>query len=115
MMGSFFRSPVVMRIIASIALAATALCAGSVGLLGPQSLRAQAVASAPFVHGLGPQGLGYYAVPGVAAAAAGPRLTVPTQARASTSSGGRSVGPGARNWATGNRVPSHRPWLRSRS
>ncbi|MDG3002836.1 hypothetical protein [Paludisphaera mucosa] len=109
------RSSFVKRIVPSLALAATALFAIAIGPLGVSAALAQA-ASAPFVFGFGPQGLNYYAAPGVAAApVAAPRLTVPTQTRAATSSGSRSVGPGARNWATGNRVPSHRPWLRSRS
>lgn len=92
------------------------------------AVAAQAVATSPYVYGYGPQGLGYYLVPTapaavaapaapaatVAPAPAAPRLTVPSQPSRATSGGG-SVGPGARNWATGNRVPSHRPWLRSRS
>jgi hypothetical protein len=89
------------------------------------AMAAQAVATSPYVYGYGPQGLGYYlvptapvavaapAAPAAVAAPAAPRLTVPSQPSQARSGG--AVGPGARNWATGNRVPSHRPWLRSRS
>lgn len=108
-----FRSTVVQRIVPGLALAAAAFYAGATGMAGPGPAvaHAQAAASAPFVQGLGPQGFGFYAAPGAAAAPAAPRLAVPAQTRPA----GRSVGPGVRNWATGNRVPSHRPWLRSRS
>jgi hypothetical protein len=111
---SMLRSSVVKRIVPSLALAATALFVVALAPLGLSAALAQA-ASAPFVFGSGPQGLTYYAVPGTAAPAAAPRLAAPARPRAATSSGARSVGPGARNFATGNRVPSHRPWLRARS
>ncbi|AMV38286.1 hypothetical protein [Planctomyces sp. SH-PL62] len=103
------RSSLVKRSLPVAALAVwTAALAGAAAF--------QAPAQAPYIYGYGPQGLGYYAVPGVVPApAVAPRLTVPTQARPSAPAAGRSVGPGSRNWATGNRVPSHRPWLRSRS
>ena len=98
---------------------------GAAALLA--AAQAQGVWTSPYVYGYGPQGLGYYLVPGAiapaaptapvaapaAAPTAAPRLATP--APTVRSSGGGSVGPGARNWATGNRVPSHRPWLRSRS
>ncbi len=65
------------------------------------------VAVPPFIYGSGPQGFGYYPNPAFQAAPA-PVQQVAPQARPAT------VGPGARNWATGNRSPLHRPWLRSR-
>ena len=52
-----------------------------------------------FVYAPGAQGYTYYAAP------AAPRQPAATTNRP------RTVGPGARNWATGNRVPLHRPWL----
>jgi hypothetical protein len=64
-------------------------------------------APAPYYYGAGAQGFGYYVTPQVQAANA----TAPVQV-ATRRSG--SVGPGNRNWATGNRVPLHRPWLNSR-
>ncbi len=71
------------------------------------------VAAPPFVYSSGYQGFGYYANPGVQLAPAAPARPV-VQPRTSGGAGARSVGPGARNWATGSRVPLHRPWLRSR-
>jgi hypothetical protein len=74
----------------------------------PSQVQAAPVA-APYYYGAGAQGFGYYVAPD----------TRPAPARAPVQSASRgrpsTVGPGARNWATGNRVPLHRPWLRSRS
>ncbi|MDX2038430.1 MAG: hypothetical protein SFX72_17425 [Isosphaeraceae bacterium] len=52
-----------------------------------------------FVYQQGAQGVGYYPAP--------PTRTV--------SNVPRNVGPSARNWSTGNRVPMHRPWMRARN
>jgi hypothetical protein len=46
--------------------------------------------------------------------ALGPALAEPAPAPQAAQNRSRSVGPGARNWATGNRVPLHRPWMRPR-
>ena len=99
------------RVVSSVAIVAAAL---AVGTLTSPAIRAQAVAAVPYYYyGVGPQGIGYYytaaptAQPAPAVAAA-PVITMPAQAPAS------AVGPGVRNWATGNRLPLHRPWLRSR-
>lgn len=62
---------------------------------------------APYYYGGGAQGLGYYVTPQLQTATA----TAPVQVAARRP---QTVGPGARNWATGNRVPLHRPWLNSR-
>jgi hypothetical protein len=76
------------------------------GLLAGGGAQARAQARpAPFVYRAGPQGVGYYAAP----AAAPVRAAAPAPAARP-----RSVGPGARNYATGNRVPLHRPWMRAR-
>lgn len=87
-----------LRVLAGIALVAGA---------GAASALAQATAPAPFIYGSGPQGFGYYPNPAVQQAPATVQQVAP-QPRPG------SVGPGARNWATGNRSPLHRPWLRSR-
>ncbi len=56
-----------------------------------------ALQAAPrFTYGNGAQGFGYY------------------QNRAQAAPRPRTVGPGARNWATGNRVPLARPWMNAR-
>lgn len=100
--------------------------AASLATAAAVAAAAQAVATSPYVYGYGPQGLGYYLVPGAPAAVAPtapaavaaparPTLTVPARQPSRSTSSGGSVGPGSRNFATGNRVPSHRPWLRSRS
>jgi hypothetical protein len=65
---------------------------------------ASQVAQTPgFTTRSGAQGFGYYAVP-----AARP-------AQVQTANRPRSVGPGTRNFSTGNRVGLHRPWMRARS
>lgn len=64
---------------------------------------------APYYYGGGAQGVGYYVTPQLKAATA--TATAPVQIAARRP---QTVGPGARNWATGNRVPLHRPWLNSR-
>src|SRR5262245_39170827 len=61
-----------------------------------------------FGYGPGAQGYGYHPAPQAVAA---PRQTTGS----TTSSRPRTVGPGVRNWATGNRVPLHRPWMQARS
>jgi hypothetical protein len=64
----------------------------------------QARAAQPrFVYASGARGAGYYPSPG-------PR----SAARAQTTSSRRTVGPGVRDWTTGQRTNMHRPWLRSR-
>lgn len=65
---------------------------------------AQAATTPPFAYRPGPQGVGYYASPA-------PRAT-PAPAAGNRP---RTVGPRARNWATGNRVPLHRPWMRAKN
>jgi hypothetical protein len=76
----------------------------------PQAPAAPTIAAptvaAPYYYGGGAQGFGYHVTP--QPAARGP-------AQSAVRSRPATVGPGARNWATGNRVPLHRPWLRSRS
>jgi hypothetical protein len=69
---------------------------------------ATAAAPAPYFYGAGAQGFGYYVTPQLQAATA----AAPVQLAARRP---QTVGPGARNWATGSRVPLHRPWLKSRS
>ncbi|APW60666.1 hypothetical protein [Paludisphaera borealis] len=73
-----------------------------------QAQAAPAAAPAPYFYGAGAQGFGYYVTPGLQAATA----AAPVQVAARRP---QTVGPGARNWATGSRVPLHRPWLKSRS
>ena len=68
---------------------------------------AQAASAPPFVYRSGPQGFGYYASP------APP--TTPVRAATAARNQPGSVGPGARNWATGRRSPLHRPWMQARS
>jgi hypothetical protein len=75
------------------------------GLVSAAPARAaQAIPVPPFVYQSGPQGLGYY--PNPAAVRAAP----------AASSRPRTVGhsPRSRNWATGNRSPLPRPWMRAR-
>ena len=56
-----------------------------------------AVQAAPrFTYSNGARGFGYY------------------QARPQAAARPQTVGPGARNWATGNRVPLARPWMNAR-
>lgn len=87
------------------------LAAGTCIVLGLASIATLAVAqtvTAPrYIYGPGAQGYGYSQSPRVAVAARQP-------AAAAASNRPRTVGPGARNWATGNRTPLHRPWLRAR-
>jgi hypothetical protein len=82
--------------------------------LAPPQTQTAPTATAPgrYYYGPGFQGYGYYAVPGYQAAPAAPAQVAAARPSAPRS---QTVGPGARNWATGNRVPLHRPWLRSRN
>lgn len=77
------------------------------------ALARQAAPVAPFVYRSGPQGVGYYPAPAVAVAPAPARAVAPAPAPAQAQRP-RTVGPGARNFSTGNRIPLHRPWLRAR-
>lgn len=70
-------------------------------------LAAQVAQAPAFTYRIGPQGSGFYST------ATAPRAAA-TQPRAAATTSGRTVGPGARNWSTGNRVGLHRPWLQSR-
>jgi hypothetical protein len=87
------------------------------GLAAIATRAAPQVATAPrFVYGPGARGYGYSPSPRAATAPQQPAgaATSRPSAGSSTSSRPRTVGPGARNWATGNRVPLHRPWMRAR-
>jgi hypothetical protein len=77
------------------------------GLLAGAAALARQAPAAPFVYRTGPQGVGFYAAP----AASPGRVVANAPAPAARP---RTVGPGARNFSTGNRVPLHRPWLRAR-
>lgn len=82
---------------------ATVLLVGSTTLA---ALAASQGGSTPrFTYGSGARGVGYQATRSMPSQAARP---------AAASARPATVGPGARNWATGNRVPLHRPWLSSR-
>ena len=96
-------------LLASKALRAVAASTGVALAMSPGAMLVamQANPQAPrFVYAAGPQGVRYYASPGPQAAAQ-PR----TQAAAARP---RSVGPGTRDWTTGQKLGSHKPWLRSR-
>lgn len=71
------------------------------------SLATQAAQTPRFVYRQGSQGVGYYASPTAQPAPAAAGTTVASRSR--------TVGPNNRNWATGNRVPLHRPWMRARN
>lgn len=66
-----------------------------------------------YVYASGFNGVQYYGNPGVQAAIANaapaPRTTRNSGARP------RTVGPGVRDWTTGQRLGSHKPWIRARS
>jgi hypothetical protein len=116
-------------------LAAATWGAGSVSAQAQPAQAAQTVTQPMYVYMLGPQGYGYYYVapqvqttpvaqpapatqpaPVRQSQTAPPAQTiVPSRAANPTQySTGQRVGPGIRNWATGNRVPLHRPWLNAR-
>jgi hypothetical protein len=66
----------------------------------------QAPASPRYTYATGPRGVGYYPTSGPQA--------VSRPSRPAATGRPATVGPGARNWTTGNRISLHRPWLRSR-
>jgi hypothetical protein len=95
-----------------LALAVLAVPLVAAPVLATVSAATQFVTQAPgYVYRPGVQGFGYYPVPAAAPAPAPAPGVVAAPAPAATRS---TVGPGNRNWTTGNRVNLHRPWLRSR-
>ena len=69
-----------------------------------------------FTYASGSQGVRYYANSGVRAAnaAPAPRFSGGNARARGGGSRPRTVGPGARDWGTGQNLGLHRPWLRSR-
>ncbi len=89
--------------------------AGGVLPLGLASARlaraaqaAQAASNPPYVYQSGAQGTGYYVS---TPSRPGPAPLAPARRAPAAGNRPRTVGPGARNWATGSRVPLSRPWL----
>lgn len=68
-----------------------------IATLNHPATAAQQAAAPRYVYASGAQGVRYYPAP---AAQAAPRP--------------RTVGPGVRNWATGQKLGMHKPWLQAR-